>query len=514
MKKIFFLVFLFSFTFVDAKVTAELFSRWNINNASLLIDQGKYFEALESYNSAIEATNEQKLLLEGLLDKANLLSLYLDEKSAALKIYKEIYKKYRSTKEAEFALYQACMLSYKLNLQDTKELFDKYMLNYKHGKFYFQLKYLKNKIQIVKKIEEKPQKIVQIQQPQQPKIVPKNPKLKKIFVRVLLVRNKKNITLTGDFNVKNINFNKINLSVKENKVYFNHRLYDKLIIKSKKSFKISSKKYKYSGDIYIITRKGKLRVLNYLDIDEYIKGVVTSESIASWNIEALKAQAVASRTYAYFQSKVRKNWDYDVVDNTGDQVYKGISGWTKKGLNAVEQTQYEVMFYKNKPIFSQYTANSGWVNSSSNEIFGVYKSYLYRHPDNYSQRMPLGHWKKHISISVLSKKLYKMGIDLGKLQDVVPFQITKSGRVVKVKFIGSRGSKVFRTYSSLRRAVGLRDILFTIKKRDGVLYFNGGGFGHGVGYSQWGGQAMAKDGYKYNKILKFYYKDINIKKIN
>jgi stage II sporulation protein D len=275
---------------------------------------------------------------------------------------------------------------------------------------------------------------------------------------------------------------------------------------------VVSKKRKYRGYIKLINKDNKIRVTNIVDIESYIYGVVTSESISNWKIEALKSQAIASRTFAYFQSQKRKNWTYDVLDNTGDQVYKGIQGEHKKGILATNKTKGIVITYNNKPILAQYTANSGWNSASSSEIFGVYKPYLYGHKDKFSITMPLGKWEQKVSIKSIEKKMIQKGIKIGRLIDIKPYQIGKSGRVLKVKFIGSNGTKVLKSYTSIRRFAKLKDILIDIKKDGQYIYFKGGGFGHGVGYSQWGGQAMAKEGYKYNEILQFYYKDIKLKK--
>ena len=500
--RILFLILL-GFNIASAAVSAEVFSRWNLNYADLLVDQGKYLEAVEAYNTAFEATDVDKLKIDAMVRRANVMSTYLDDKEMALRIYKKIYTKFPKRDEAEFALYQAGMLSYDMHKKDTKKIFERYLKEYKGGKFYFQIKYLNAKLNTA---AVKPVKV-----PAKKTVFKPSKNITKI--RVALHKKIKSISIHGRLTINGKNFSSATINYANRNIVFNGKKYKELIVTSASPITLSSKKYKYAGSLKIIAKKGYMRVVNVVDIENYIYGVVTSESIASWKIEALKSQAIASRTYAYYQSTVRKNWDYDVLDNTGDQVYKGLNGKSKSGVKATDATRGLILTYHNKPILAQYTANSGWKSASAKEIFGVDKHYLYGHNDKFSPKMPSGHWKKKMSLQKIEQGLKKIGVDIGTLYDVKAASIGESGRVIKVKFIGSKGEKTLRTYSSLRRIVGLMDILTSIEKRGSTIYFNGGGFGHGVGYSQWGGQSMAKSGYKYNQILEFYYRDTKLKKL-
>ncbi len=263
----------------------------------------------------------------------------------------------------------------------------------------------------------------------------------------------------------------------------------------------------------ITTYKNRLALINVVQMHDYLYGVVTRESFSTWDIEALKAQAVASRTYAYYQSKVRKNWVFDVKDNTHDQVYGGINAQTRKSIQAVDETLGKVLLSNKKVILSQYTASSGWHSASSQEIFNARKSYLSAHADRFSKFMPNGTWKKKISIRQFEKNLNKRGFNFKNIYALEPVRIGESGRVLSIKVRAQNGDKILRTYSTVRRAADLKDILFTVKRIGKYFVFDGGGYGHGVGYSQWGGQKMAKDGYSYNDILKFYYKDVTLKEL-
>jgi stage II sporulation protein D len=503
------LIFFSSIILLYANISTEVFSRWNINYGDLLVDQGKYLEAYEAYESAITSTNIDSIKIEARLKEANILTIYLDEEIKAINIYRDISKKYPNSKESEFALYQACMIAKDVDEYLSLELYDEYMTKYRNGKFYFQVKFLKDKL------DKKMEKLIG----QKPIIAPKKvdkvvKKLDNIAkIRVLLHKKISKVTLKGNLNINNQNFSYANFYSKKNGILFNNKLYKSIDIYSNKPINIESKKTDYRGFVRLIFKDNKIRVINVVDIESYIYGVVTSESISSWKLEALKSQATASRTFAYFQSQKRKSWTYDVLDNTGDQVYKGIQGEHPKGIKATNETKGIIITYKNSPIYAQYTANSGWISASSSEIFNINKPYLYGHEDSFSKKMPLGTWMKKVSISTIESKMAQKGVNIGSLIDIKPYKVGKSGRVLKVKFIGSKGSKILRSYTSIRRFANLRDILMTIEKDGNNFYFKGGGFGHGVGYSQWGGQSMAKAGYKYDEILKFYYRDITLEKL-
>jgi stage II sporulation protein D len=520
MKKV--LLFLLLTVSLYAEVSTEIFAKWNINYGDLLVDQGKYLEAYEAYESAIESTTYEQIKIEAKLKEANILHLYLNDTQSAVKTYLYIYEQFNNSNQAEFALYQASMLQKELSQKGAILLYDAYLNRYKGGKFYFQIKFLRdklaNKLQHTKtyipkqNVSEKLIKIVEEDTTKTKQNIIKKPK-NKALIRVALHKKRKKETLSGRLNINNQLVTSANFNFKNGKIAYNGQLYKELEIYSNSPIQVKSKNKKYKGFIRLIAKKNYFRVINVVDIESYIYGVVTSESISSWKLEALKSQATASRTFAYYQSMVRKNWDYDVLDNTGDQVYKGINGEHKNGIKATNETSGVIIMHNNKPILAQYTANSGWHSSSSSEIFNVNKPYLYSHKDSFSKKMPLGTWMKKVSIQDIQKAMEKKGIKIGKLLNIVPYEVGQSGRIIKVEFKGTNGTKVLRSYTSIRRFADLRDILMTIEKDGNNFYFKGGGFGHGVGYSQWGGQSMAKAGHKYDEILKFYYKNIELEKL-
>ncbi|WP_455756452.1 SpoIID/LytB domain-containing protein [Sulfurimonas sp.] len=500
--KYFFILLLLSIHLL-ADIKTERFASFSLNNGDLQIENGHYLEAIDSFRSAYETSNSNEIKAKAILREANLFSLYLDDKFIAIDLYRKILKNYSNVSSMEYAIYSLGML-YKDIGKRKKAIatFERYNNYYKNGKFSNQIEFMLRRLLKTKIL--KPKK--------SPLVVTKSIKIP--TVRVLL-SNKKHFTLSSKSGIQLDNKIHKTIQVKyiNGKISINNKRYFKLNLKSKAPIYVASKNKRYRGDMTITTYKNKLALINTIAMNDYLYGVVTSESFDKWDIEALKAQAIASRTYAYYQSKVRENWIYDIKDNTHDQVYNGINGETHKSIKAVDETLGQILLANDKITYSQYTASSGWYSASSKEIFDVNISYLRAHKDRFSKEMPNGKWKVKIPISDFEKRLNKMGFNFNGIYALEPIKIGESGRVLEINVKAQNGEKTLRTYSTVRRAAKLKDILFAVKRVGNSFVFNGGGFGHGVGYSQWGGQKMAKDGYKYDEILKFYYANAILKEL-
>jgi len=200
----------------------------------------------------------------------------------------------------------------------------------------------------------------------------------------------------------------------------------------------------------------------------------------------------------------RKNWDYDLVDDQGDQAYKGIKRERAKTTRAVNETRGRILTYKDKPILAMYSANSGGHTADAKSIFSLSKPYLIAHPDPESLKGKMARWTRKFSVSEVEAALKRRGITVNGLKRIEAAEKGPSGRIVKVRVVSRSGSKVLRTRTTLRRALKLPEILLDIKRTDGQFIFNGRGWGHGVGYSQWGSAILGKKT-SYDKILEFYY---------
>lgn len=141
---------------------------------------------------------------------------------------------------------------------------------------------------------------------------------------------------------------------------------------------VSTKGKWYHGKLMVKNINGKLTVINDVDLENYLKGVVPSEMPASWEYEALKAQAIAARSFALANLGKQAKNGYDLKDNTEDQAYGGASAETNKTNKAVDETHGLVLTYDMKIISAYYSASAGGMTSAS--VWGGYAPYLHSVP--------------------------------------------------------------------------------------------------------------------------------------
>ena len=147
----------------------------------------------------------------------------------------------------------------------------------------------------------------------------------------------------------------------------------------------------YRGTIHIINNDGDLTVINDVGIEDYVKGVTPAEMPSSWNIEALKAQAIAVRSYAIANLGKHAKEGFDLVDTVQDQVYNGVMAETPSTNQAVEETEGLVLTYDNKIISTMYSASAGGQTKSALEAWGNDIPYLQSVKSYDDDMEPRGH---------------------------------------------------------------------------------------------------------------------------
>ncbi|MCG8531438.1 MAG: SpoIID/LytB domain-containing protein [Desulfovibrionales bacterium] len=269
---------------------------------------------------------------------------------------------------------------------------------------------------------------------------------------------------------------------------------------------IGGRKKTVRGSISIHRKEHGFLVLNQIKIEDYLLSVVPAESYASWPLESLKAQAVAARTYAYYQKLHRKNLEYDVRADTFDQMYSGVNKEHPRTTKAVRATRGKIVTSGNRPILAQYTANSGGHCADAGAIFNTAKPYLVAHPDPVSLKGKLGSWKRTFNRLDVAHKLSKIGISGSGLIEITPHTVGPSGRVtsVNIRYTNKIQTLTTRTTLASSRVLNLPDILFTVRNTGDTIVFSGHGHGHGVGLSQWGNAELGKKK-SAEQILAFYY---------
>lgn len=296
----------------------------------------------------------------------------------------------------------------------------------------------------------------------------------------------------------------------------------------------------YRGEIIFIRDVDNFILpINRLYMEDYLKGVVPAEigKLDKKRIEALKAQAVAARTYAY--SRLNKNYDmgYDLESTVQDQVYRGVLVEDSLVNIAVEMTKGVVAFYRGVPIDAKYHSTCGGYTSDNEDEWGgaplPYLRSVVDAPKNciFGYGKPYCFQSKHFNWGYQFKKeyFYKMISNnasniLKKNLNIVKFKIKKYDkhkRVVEVEIIDKSGEKFIVKGLKIRKLITfeehqgefLKSRMFNFEERDGKIFIYGKGFGHGVGMCQYGAMEMASQGKSYKEILKHYYRGIELKKL-
>ena len=251
------------------------------------------------------------------------------------------------------------------------------------------------------------------------------------------------------------------------------------------------------------------------DLEEYVIGVVAAEMPASFHEEALKAQAIASRTYAYYKMKETKG-DYDIISDISDQAYittkqmkekwqNDYDVYYEKIKNAVLETKGEVMTYNKDVIEAFYFAMSNGYTEDVSSVFNEDRPYL----KSVESKWDNNSLNKYEVITTITKDEFckKLNISCETLTiDNQTYDKTGRTQIININ------SKEFKG-TEFRKLLDLRSTDFKIDIENNNINITTKGYGHGVGMSQYGANGMALEGYNYKEILNYYYNDIKIEKI-
>lgn len=286
-------------------------------------------------------------------------------------------------------------------------------------------------------------------------------------------------------------------------------------------------KYQYSkyGEITLLhTSTGNTEKLN---LDEYLYGVVSAEMPATYEIEALKAQAIVARTYTIYKILNKKHENADICDDSRccqawiskeDRFSKWAEGdresnWSKI-VNAVQDTQGKIITYQNQPINAFFHSNSGGMTETPINVWGgsdypYLQSVATSGEDGYKQYSSEVTLSQDELLSKLRSKYDDIQIDFSNSDDIKILEYTSSNRVKTVKFGNHNISGV-----EARTLLGLKSTNFEISRDGENINFYVKGYGHGVGMSQTGADSLAKQGKKADEIITHFYTGVEIKFVN
>ena len=276
--------------------------------------------------------------------------------------------------------------------------------------------------------------------------------------------------------------------------------------------KIDNINMKYISTKIIKVKNETTGEIKEIPFEKYIEGVVSGEMPASYELEALKAQAVAARSYALYHMNGK---EYDVTNTTSTQVYieeKDLKDkWKenyKKNINkikkAIAETSGEYLTYKGEIIDAMFFAVSTGKTENSEEVFISKLPYLRSVSSTWDEKSPAF----TDTVTMTLNDFYKnLNLPYNDKLNIEIIEKTSTGRIRKLKIneqeINGR---------DFQKKLKLRSNYFEIIKKDNNIIINTKGYGHGVGMSQFGANEMAKEGSDYKKILKHYYEGTEISK--
>ena len=331
-------------------------------------------------------------------------------------------------------------------------------------------------------------------------------------VRVLVVKNARSIELRIKGSYKKVDFNTGALleegkALQKTAIHAQDISFNGIKILPEERTRLYVNNRQFRGIIDILKdEEGKVFVVNHIDIEEYLYGVLYHEVSHLWPIEVLKAQAIAARTYAMYQKLVTKNKFFDLTSDVYSQMYGGRTSETRSTRKAVNSTKGLVLMYDGKVFPSYYHATCGGRTSDVTTIWNINVPTLKARWCDYCKMSPHYSWKKEFRFDQMKDKLSASGYDI----DIVSVKVIErdnSGRVLDVLLEG-KNSDMHLSGNKFRLAIGpneLRSTNFEVRHRGRYITFIGKGWGHGIGMCQWGAFGMARERFKAHQILEYYY---------
>ena len=388
---------------------------------------------------------------------------------------------------------------------------------------------------------------------QERKVVRKTPGMdtaERFWVNVLLFDNIKKCELNGlsAFVVKNVNMGTerrfeetsgiVPIKIKGGNILIGGKYFGKEVMilpDSPHVFSVNRNRYRGNLELVINSDGETFDAINAVPMEAYLAGVVGAEMPDYWEMDALKAQAVAARTYCmYIKNRFGVNRRWDVRKTQASQVYRGLSAETPRIWDAVDQTKGEFLMCLQEnggmeifPTF--YCSICGGHTENSKNVFGDSYVSLSGVECRYCKkvaRMSFFFWRdskfdeKKVSESIMER--YPRLQKLGKIVRIEPdkkSQYKGFSRITSVKLVGEKGKEGSLRGEDLRLTIDptgmkIKSIACNILKTGGKYRFSAGrGFGHGVGMCQYGAEGLAREGKTAEQILEFYYPDSKTKRL-
>jgi stage II sporulation protein D (peptidoglycan lytic transglycosylase) len=263
----------------------------------------------------------------------------------------------------------------------------------------------------------------------------------------------------------------------------------------------------FRGRLEVLPVNGGLSVVNVVELEDYLQGVLKDEIPPGWPAEAAMAMAIAARTYAVFQRQQNPSALFYLRATTASQVYGGAGGEDARTSWAVQATRGQILTFGGQPISAFYHSCSGGATENALDVFGLNFDTVVGVKDDFSLNCPYALWVERLTAQQVQRALAQAGYTIGQILQLQVLARSRSGRILSLAVQHTQGRLVLEG-KRFREALGnelIRSTDFEVETDVGGFTFVGRGSGHGVGLSQWGAKEMADLAYQHRQILKFYY---------
>ncbi len=280
------------------------------------------------------------------------------------------------------------------------------------------------------------------------------------------------------------------------------------------TIRIGNKDKRFRDTMDVMKEKdGRLLVVNTVELENYIRGILYHEVSHRWPLEVFKVQAIAARTYALYRMQRSAKQKYDVTSDIYSQVYGGRNAERYRSNMAVDETIGLVMIYDGKILPAYFHATCAGTTEAAAQLWKMDLPPLKGIGCEFCKISPHYRWKKNYRSKDIQDKLNQRGYPIGFIQDIKVVERNPSGRV-KTLQITARDAQVLKIAGKdFREIVGpnaLKSNNYDIVMQGYYFDAYGRGWGHGVGLCQWGAYGMALQRYNYKHILLYYYPGVEI----
>ena len=269
----------------------------------------------------------------------------------------------------------------------------------------------------------------------------------------------------------------------------------------------------YRGELEIAVTGGALYAVNHVDVESYLLGVIPREVYHFWPISALRAQAVASRSYAIYEASRRSKRAYDLTSDIYSQVYGGRTAERPRTTKAAEDTRGQVMVYEGKLVPGYFHASCGGHTTRISKVWRGPDSEVFKGVRSpYCRWSPSYRWRTRMSDAAILERLNSSGYEFDAMDDLRTGSYDTSGRAeyVRVRSGGNWFDIPIRDFTAAIGVSVLRSSNFRTKKYPLFYAFSGYGWGHGIGMCQWCAFGLSLRRWDHERILKHFFRGVEI----